>query len=210
MKYILNCILIGNSICGKSSFSKVLTTGKNIIDCFVPTIGVDVNYKSFILETNEYRVKFWDLSGNHRFISILKPYIEMADIILLFYSYDNYISRNDLNIWEDLIKLHNKNAKIYLIGSWLDKKYSKNSWYNKNELTILKRRFPYNLYEINCKKFNQVNTTILSILKDYKLTIKDNKDNICNKKSIILNTKTSDDSLNRNCFYSWLSCLNPK
>lgn len=205
MKYVLNCILIGNSLCGKTSFSKVLNTSKNNDKCLGPTIGVDVTHKSFILDTNEYKIKFWDLSGNHRFIPILNPYIKMADIVLLFYSYDNYISKTDLYIWEDLIKFHNKNAKIYLIGSWLDKKYSKNSWYNKNELTLLQNKFPYNLYEINCINLNEVTTTILSILQDYKK-------NITHKNKIILDTnknlkETSNSNSPRSCFSSWLSCI---
>ena len=205
MKYVLNCILIGNSVCGKSSFLKVLNTSKNSDECLGPTIGVDVTHKSFILDNNEYKIKFWDLSGNHRFIPILTPYIKMADIVLLFYSYDNYISKNDLYIWEDLIKFHNKNAKIYLIGSWLDKKYSKNSWYNKNELTLLQNKFPYNLYEINCINLNEVTTTILSILQDYKK-------NITHKNKIILDTnknlkETSNSNSPRSCFSSWLPCI---
>jgi len=205
MKYVFNCILIGNSLCGKTSFSKVLNTNKNNEECLGPTIGVDVTHKSFILDNNEYKIKFWDLSGNHRFIPILNPYIKMADIVLLFYSYDNYISKNDLYIWEDLIKFHNKNAKIYLIGSWLDKKYSENSWYNKNELTLLQNKFPYNLYEINCINLNEVTTTILSILQDYKK-------NITHKNKIILDTnknfkETSNSNSPRSCFSSWLSCI---
>ena len=92
-----------------------------------------------------------------------------------------------------------------MIGSWLDKKYSENSWYNKNELTLLQNKFPYNLYEINCINLNEATTTILSILQDYKK-------NITHKNKIILNTnkklkETSNSNSPRSCFSSWLSCI---
>ena len=38
------------------------------------------------------------------------------------------------------------------LAHFLVEKYNKNSWFNKHELTILKNRFPYNLYEINCNE----------------------------------------------------------
>lgn len=202
MKYVLNCILIGNTLCGKSSFSKVLKTNKNIEKFLGPTIGVDVTHKSFLINNDDFKIKLWDLSGNHRFIPILHPYISIANIALLFFSYDNYISKNDLQIWNDLIKLHSKNTHIYLIGSQSEKKTSENSWFSENEMLLLKSSFPYKLYDIDCTNFNDVNKTMLSIIEDYKNNIKDDEKN----KSF--DNKIKADEENRSCFSSWLSCIN--
>lgn len=201
MKYILNCVLIGNTLCGKSSFTKVLKTNKNLENFLGPTIGVDVTHKSFVFDKDEFKIKLWDLSGNQRFIPILHPYISIANIALLFFSYDNYISKKDLQIWNDLIKLHNKNTHIYLIGSQSEKKTSENSWFSENEMLLLKTSFPYKLYDVDCTNFSDVNTTMLSIIQDYKNIIKDNE------KNILVNTKKDSDKDNRSCFRSWLSCI---
>jgi len=77
MKYILNCILIGNSLCGKSSFTKVLKTNTNLQNILGPTIGVDVTHKSFVFDQDEFKIKLWDLSGHYCFFHMIITFQKM-------------------------------------------------------------------------------------------------------------------------------------
>ena len=68
-------------------------------------------------------------------------------------------------------------------------------------MLLLKTSFPYKLYNVDCTNFNDVNTTMLSIIEDYKNIIKDDD------KNKLVDTKIDPDEENRSCFSSWLSCI---
>ncbi len=198
MKYVINCILIGDSMCGKTTFCKTLDKEMNIKTESKTTIGVDILYKLFTINGNVFKVKFWDLSGVHRFIPILGTYLKTSNLVLLFFSYTNIESVKNLSIWNELIELHSfHNPKIYLIGSMANSKDTSISWSNSEELNELKAKFPYKLHEIECTDYKSVLKTITSILEDLHVLA-------CNK----LETNV-DEGQDEDCLSNILSCINP-
>ena len=89
--YNINCVLLGDNKTGKTTFTRSIYKETDINYDFSETLGVDFINKTIIINNNEYKIKFWDLSGSHRFIPIFNTYLQNASIVLIFFSY------NDIN-----------------------------------------------------------------------------------------------------------------
>jgi len=114
MKKKLKIICVGDCRVGKTRFISTICNG--VVDYYYnPTIGIEFKSGSLII-CHEYKIDYWDLSGDKRFECIIRNYFKNADIIVLFFNYDNINSIKNISHWIALVREYNPTIKINLIG----------------------------------------------------------------------------------------------
>ena len=118
----INCILIGDSETGKSSF--LIRYFKNEFSyTFLTTIGTDKEVKMVKIKDKLYKFVLWDTAGQERFRSIPGKYFQNAHGIFLLYDVNKRNTFNDVEKWMEDVKNNissNKKTNIYLIGNKID------------------------------------------------------------------------------------------
>lgn len=118
----ITCILLGDSLSGKSSFLMRFFKNK-FSDSFMTTIGMDKEIKVIKINKQIYHFNLWDTAGEERYRSLPINYFHKADGIFLLFDTNNSTSLENIEIWvDDIIDKckENKNLKIYLIGNKID------------------------------------------------------------------------------------------
>ena len=118
----INCMLIGDSETGKSSFL-IRYVRNNFSDIFLTTIGLDKEIKIYQHMDKKYRLILWDTAGQERFKSLPKKYFQNADGILLLYDVSKKDTFEHVKNWIEDIKFNlneERRTNIYLIGNKLD------------------------------------------------------------------------------------------
>ena len=118
----INCMLIGDSETGKSSFL-IRYVRNNFSDIFLTTIGLDKEIKIYQHMDKKYRLILWDTAGQERFKSLPKKYFQNADGILLLFDVSKKDTFEHVKNWIEDIKFNlneERKTNIYLIGNKLD------------------------------------------------------------------------------------------
>ena len=118
----INCMLIGDSETGKSSFL-IRYVRNNFSDIFLTTIGLDKEIKIYQHMDKKYRLILWDTAGQERFKSLPKKYFQNADGILLLYDVSKKDTFEHVKNWIEDIKFNlneERKTNIYLIGNKFD------------------------------------------------------------------------------------------
>ena len=97
--------VIGDSNSGKTSSIRRISNYSNyaVNSSYIPTIGVDYNITSFRDKNAYYKISFWDLAGDKRFINILPPYYKDNDLIMIFLDCRKNVI-HQANYWIDQLK----------------------------------------------------------------------------------------------------------
>jgi small GTP-binding protein len=119
---VLKIGLTGSACTGKSNIAAVLTNRVPKQD-YVSTIGAD--FTTLYYPEKHFKLQFWDLSGQERFIPIVESYVRHVSVMLMVYSLDNMETFNHLKF---LYKLYNgleknvgkKEIKYILVGNKSD------------------------------------------------------------------------------------------
>ena len=120
----ITCILLGDSLSGKSSFLMRFFKNK-FSDSFMTTIGMDKEVKVIKINKQIYHFNLWDTAGEERYRSLPMNYFQKADGIFLLFDINNSNSFENIEMWvNDVIdkSKENKHLKIYLIGNKIDLK----------------------------------------------------------------------------------------
>jgi len=118
----VNCMLIGDSETGKSSFL-IRYVRNNFSDTFLTTIDLDKEIKLFQHMDKKYWLILWDTAGQERFKSLPKKYFQYADGILLLFDISKKRTFEHVKNWIEDIKFNlneERKTNIYLIGNKLD------------------------------------------------------------------------------------------
>ena len=126
-KGIINIILLGNSMVGKSTLFIRLSDNIFRTD-LLSTVGVEKLSKSFKYNDNIYKVNFFDTAGQEKYRSSLPAkYYRNADGVFLLFDLSNKNSFNDISIWMNEINTKHDNLDdgkkgpvIFLIGNKMD------------------------------------------------------------------------------------------
>ena len=120
-KYLFNIGLLGDENVGKSSFLNMLK-GLNIVD-IRSTIGVDFCTHTIDMDNELIKFHIWDLSGNERFRTLIRVYVEKIVGVLIFIDLNNPETLDNIDEWTNMIKNTSHKVNIILVG-------------NKNDLEI--------------------------------------------------------------------------
>ena len=114
--------LLGYKKTGKTTFIKYLEKksieGINFFE-YQPTSGASYHSQKLIYNNNYYQLSLWDTSGEEKYESLNKFFYRDAQIILLFFSYNNKESFKKAKYLLNSIKDFNikSNVIIALIGN---------------------------------------------------------------------------------------------
>ena len=149
-KKIINCIVLGNTLSGKTSFINYLTKNKdgNIIvsnETFQFIFNIKVDNKIFFLNISESKGNK-DYSINPSFLS------KNLDGILLFFDVTKNESLNEIDNWikscEYKLGKLNQNYELFLIGNKID--LISDRKVSKSELKIFAEKKDIKYFECSC------------------------------------------------------------
>ena len=84
------------------------------------TIGVNFYLKRIQTRDFDIALQLWDFGGQKRFRFLLKKYVKGAAGALLLYDLTNPATIESANEWVELVRMHNSNLPIILVGTKYD------------------------------------------------------------------------------------------
>jgi small GTP-binding protein len=171
-------------VLGQSNVGKTCLKLRFIEDSFNldhrPTIGIDYDLKSVKIFNDEIvKLAIWDSAGQERYRSITKLYLKDSHGIILCFDITDRHSFDELSIyWIELIKDHlshkkNKNCKLILVGTKLDKQSSRKV--NTNEAKMLAENLNISYFETSAMKNINIEELFVSISSDIYKELEKNK-----------------------------------
>ena len=119
----IKIILLGNAGVGKTSI--ILRYYKNKFETnSVSTIGSTFVIKELQRDNVTYKLNIWDTSGQEKYRSVTKLFVQGAKIIILVYSIDNKESFDILDFWhKSILEISEgeENIVLAIVGNKSDK-----------------------------------------------------------------------------------------
>ena len=116
----IKVILLGESGVGKTSI--ILRYSKDKFETIAAsTIGATFIEKDLIRNNIKYTLNIWDTTGQEKYHSVTKLFIQGADIVILVYSIDKNITFKALDYWYQTVRdMCGDNIIIAIIGNKYD------------------------------------------------------------------------------------------
>ena len=116
----IKVILLGESGVGKTSI--ILRYSKDKFETIAAsTIGATFIEKDLIRNNIKYTLNIWDTTGQEKYHSVTKLFIQGADIVILVYSIDKNITFKALDYWyQTVIDMCGDNIILAIIGNKYD------------------------------------------------------------------------------------------
>eukprot|EP00116_Pleurobrachia_bachei_P007870 sb/3468132/ len=95
---VFKVVLLGDSAVGKSSFIMRLCHNR-FQAAFQPTIGVDFQVKTMLVQNTVVSLQLWDTAGQERFRAITKSYLRRVDGVILMYDVTREASFKNIREW---------------------------------------------------------------------------------------------------------------
>ncbi len=152
---IINCMLLGHSGTGKTSYLNILN-GKSILD-LLSTIGLVISTFNCMVKGEEIIFRINDTAGQERFSFIPKNYYRNSHAFLLFFDVTNEKSFNSISDWiENIVNCSgniNEQNALFLVANKIDETEKRRV--KKNEAKELAKKYNAKYFEISClKKIN--------------------------------------------------------
>ena len=117
----IKVVLLGDEKTGKTKFVQFLKLGIKSCDFenYIPSGGVSYIEKRFIFNNKLYIIDLWDTVGQEKYTTLLRFFYKDADIIFIFFDYNNKKSFERAKFLVNLVKgqCENKNIVIVLVGN---------------------------------------------------------------------------------------------
>lgn len=193
-KYCFKIILLGDTNCGKTSFTNALISDK-VLDYNHPTIGVEFVSKILKLTDNtNIKIMVWDTAGQERYRTIARMYYKNIVGVFLFFDLTNKSTFLNLKYWYEEIKknLEDTNGIIYIIGNKLDL-VNERVVTNEDILNFLeglddKNTIKYKEISVKSADLSELRLIFTEIAEEIHLKITEGKMNI-EKNNEVLNLK---------------------
>ena len=189
IKHTINCLLLGNSSVGKTTFLNCLIGKQNQIS--LSTIGI--SQSTFLAEVNKnlFYFRITDTAGQERFNSIPGVLYKHVTGILLFFDVTNEETFDKISFWIDEIKNKkgniNKEYELFLIANKID--LSDDRKVLKKSAKELAEKYNIKYYECSSKKGINIYEIFSEIaLKSYNIFENSNfEENLQRRNSVVLN-----------------------
>lgn len=193
-KYCFKIILLGDSNCGKTSFTNSLISDK-VLDYNHPTIGVEfVSQILNLKDKTKVKLMIWDTAGQERYRTITRMYYKNIVGVFLFFDLTNKSTFLNLKYWYNEIKknLEDTNGIVYIIGNKLDL-VNDRVVTNEDILNFLeglddKNTIKYKEISIKSTELSELRLIFMEIAEEINLKIIEGKINI-EKNNEVLNLK---------------------
>lgn len=112
-------LMLGDASVGKTSLTIRYISGAFSEDLKL-TIGVDFYSKNIEWKGKKVKLQIWDFGGEQRLRFLLAQYCKGANAAMFLYDITNSVSLDHLPDWINIIREHEGDIPIMLIGSKLD------------------------------------------------------------------------------------------
>ena len=117
----IKVVLLGDEKTGKTQFVQFLIHGIKNCDFinYIPTTGASFAGKKFIFNNKLYEFDLWDTAGQEKYTALLRFFFKDADIIYIFFDYNNKKSFERAKFLVNLVKDNCENKKVVnvLVGN---------------------------------------------------------------------------------------------
>ena len=123
----INIWLLGNEAVGKSSFISRFVNNKFTSD-YIPTIGLNTQLPTKIIDIGEkeYKIIFFDTTGNKQYIPNLSKYIQKTHGFIIMYDITNKESFEAIPNWiKTATDIKGKNVPMIILGNKEDQKFDR-------------------------------------------------------------------------------------
>ena len=168
MGYSEKCqlLVIGDSTVGKTSILGRYTNGVFNAN-YLATVGLDNFTKDEIINNKTVRIKIWDTAGQEKYHSLAKGFFRNAQGIMVVFDVTNIETYENVKYWTQSIKTHMGSdidkISVIIIGNKID---SKDREVNKNEAESFCAELGYPYFETSAKTGENVNETIIYLVKE--------------------------------------------
>ena len=168
MGYSEKCqlLVIGDSTVGKTSILGRYTNGVFNAN-YLATVGLDNFTKDEIINNKTVRIKIWDTAGQEKYHSLAKGFFRNAQGIMVVFDVTNIETYENVKYWTQSIKTHMGSdidkISVIIIGNKID---SKDREVNKKEAESYCAELGYPYFETSAKTGENVNETIIYLVKE--------------------------------------------
>jgi small GTP-binding protein len=118
--YIFKLVMVGNTVCGKTSIMARFTKDDFKIDSGI-TIGVDFSYKTIEVDSHKIKFQMWDTAGQELFRTITKSYYAGVAIALIIFDLTEEKSLMSVESWiKEVRDYASEGTILILVGNKLD------------------------------------------------------------------------------------------
>ena len=159
----INIITLGNSAVGKTSFIIKYTD-----DCFqevyLSTVGIDYKIKTIDLDDKQYKLFFYDTTGQEKFRALAFNTVKNADGVILMYDITNKESFKSIPEWiKNVRERKGDDFPLILLGNKIDKEDKR--VITKEQGEDLAEEYNIDFFEISNKDGNNIDEAIFTFLK---------------------------------------------
>ncbi|XP_048462815.1 EF-hand calcium-binding domain-containing protein 4B-like [Rhincodon typus] len=162
---IFKVVFIGNSGVGKSSFIHRFCNDRFLSE-INPTIGIDFQVKSLVVDKIRVALQLWDTAGQERFRSITKQYFRKADGVLVVYDVTSETSFTAVRNWMVSVQEGmDERAAICLLGNKIDALDCEPRQVSKTEGKRLAEEYNAVFYECSAKSGYNVMEPLMHVAR---------------------------------------------
>ncbi|XP_072448088.1 EF-hand calcium-binding domain-containing protein 4B-like isoform X2 [Chiloscyllium punctatum] len=162
---IFKVVFVGNSGVGKSSFIHRFCNDRFLSE-INPTIGIDFQVKSLVVDKTRVALQLWDTAGQERFRSITKQYFRKADGVLVVYDVTSETSFTAVRNWMISVQEGmDERAAICLLGNKIDAVDREPRQVSKTEGERLAEEYNAVFYECSAKSGYNVMEPLMHVAR---------------------------------------------
>ena len=159
----INIMTLGNTAVGKTSFI-IKYTEDTFQEVYLSTIGIDFKVKTVTIKDRQYKLFFYDTTGQERFRSLSFNIIKNAHGIILIYDITNKSSFDSIPEWIKNIKeSKGEDFPMILCGNKIDKEDERKV--SREESEELSNKYVIDFFEISNKSGINIEKAVLSLVK---------------------------------------------
>ena len=159
----INIMTLGNTAVGKTSFI-IKYTEDTFQEVYLSTIGIDFKVKTVTIKDKQYKLFFYDTTGQERFRALSFNIIKNAHGIILMYDITNKSSFNSIPEWIKNIKeSKGEDFPMILCGNKIDKENERKV--SREESEELVNEYNIDFFEISNKEGINIEKAVLSLVK---------------------------------------------
>ena len=178
MNYDEKCqlLIVGDSYVGKTSILSRYANG-TFNENYLSTLGLDSYSKDETINGKTIRVNVWDTAGQERYKALTKGFFRNAQGIMVVFDVTNQETFENVKFWIESIKTNIgseiEKTPIIIIGNKIDSERE----FEKDVAVKFCKEANYPYYETSAKTGENIDSTIIDLVKLVLNCNSDNKNN---------------------------------
>ena len=178
MNYDEKCqlLIVGDSYVGKTSILSRYANG-TFNENYLSTLGLDSYSKDETINGKTIRVNVWDTAGQERYKALTKGFFRNAQGIMVVFDVTNQETFENVKYWIESIKTNIgseiEKTPIIIIGNKIDSERE----FEKDVAVKFCKEANYPYYETSAKTGENIDSTIIDLVKLVLNCNSDNKNN---------------------------------